>query len=77
MFKLSENYEVDRRVLKCDYVRFSPAELSTINTPNSQIYIKMLREDSVFSLLNSYLDLNFEIIKKADSSGYGNGNDIL
>ena len=26
--------------------------------------------------MNSYLDLNFEAIKKADDSRYGNGNDI-
>ena len=76
MFKLNENYEVDRRILECDYIRYSPAETSTINTPNSQIYINIPREDSVISLLNSYLDLNFEVIKKADNSRYGNGNDI-
>ena len=76
MFKLNENYEVDRRILKCDYIRYSPAETSTINTPNSQIYINIPREDSVISLLNSYLDLNFEVIKKDDNSRYANGNDI-
>ena len=53
MFKLNESYEVDRRILKCDYIRYSPAETSTINTPNSQIYINIPREDSVISLLNS------------------------
>ena len=76
MFKLNENYEVDRRILKCDYIRYSPAETSTINTPNGQIYINIPREDSVISLLNSYLDLNFEVIKRVDNSRYGNGNDI-
>ena len=76
MFKLNENYEVDRRILKCDYIRYSPAETSTINTPNSQIYINIPREDSVIRLLNCYLDLNFEVIKKADDSRCGNGNDI-
>ena len=76
MFKLNENKEVDRRILKCDYIRYSPAETSTINTPNSQIYINIPREDSVISFLNSYLDLNFEVIKRADNSRYGNGNDI-
>ena len=76
MFKLNANYEVDRRIEKCDYIRYSPAETSTINTPNSQIYINIPREDSVISLLNSYLDLNFEVIKKADNSRYGTGNDI-
>ena len=76
MFKLNENYEVDRKILKCDYIRYSPAETSTINTPNSQIYINIPREDSVISLLNSYLDLSFEVIKKDDNSRYANGNDI-
>ena len=76
MFKLNENYEVDRKILKCDYIRYSPAETSTINTPNSQIYINIPREDSVISLLNSYLDLSFEVIRKDDNSRYANGNDI-
>ena len=78
MFKLNENYEVDRKILKCDCIRYSLAETSTVNTPNSQmyIYINIPREDSVISLLNSYLDLNFEVIKKVDDSRYGNGNDI-
>ena len=76
MFKLNENYEVDRKIFKCDYFRYSPAETSTINTPNSQININIPREDSVISLLNSYLDLNFEVMKKDDNSRYANGNDI-
>ena len=37
MFKLNEIYEFDRRIMKCDYIRYSPIETSTINTPNSQI----------------------------------------
>ena len=70
MFKLNENYEVDRRILKCDYVRYSPAETSTINTSNSQICLIIPIGDSVISLLKSYLDLNFEVIKRADNSKY-------
>ena len=76
MFKLNENYEVDRRILKCDCIRYSPAETSTINTPHSQIYINIPRKDSVISLLNSYLDLSFEVVKRVDNSRYANGNDI-
>ena len=55
MFKLSENFEVDRRIVKCDYIRYSPSEISTINTAKSQVYINIPREDSVISLLNNYL----------------------
>ena len=28
MFNLCEKYEVDRRILKCDYIRYSPSEIS-------------------------------------------------
>ena len=76
MLKINEIFEVDRRILKCEYIRYSPAETTTINTPNSQIYINIPREDSVTSLLNGCLDLSFEVIKRVDNSRYGNGNDI-
>ena len=76
MFKLSENYEIDRRILKCDYIRYSPAEISTINTPNSQTYINIPREDSLLSLLNSYLELNFDVLKAATIDRYANTDDI-
>ena len=76
MFKLSENYEVDRRILKCDYIRYSPAEISTINTANSQIYINIPREDSVISLLNIYLELDFDVLRVDNSNSYVDANDI-
>ena len=76
MFKLNEKSDIARRFLKCDFIRYSPAETSTINTPNSQMYVNIPGEDSVISLLNCYLDLNFEVIKRADNSIYANGDDI-
>ena len=76
MFKLSEKYEVDRKILKCDYIRYSPSEISTMNTPNSQIYIIIPREDSVFSLLNSYIEINFDVLKAVTSNRYADADDI-
>ena len=76
MFNLCEKYEVDRRILKCDYVRYSPSEISTINTANSQIYINIPREDSIISLLNSYLDLNFDVVHAATNNRYADNNNI-
>ena len=76
MFKLSENYEIDRRILKCDYIRYSPAEISTINTANSQIYIIIPREVSVISLLNSYIELNFDVSRVDIGNRYVDANDI-
>ena len=51
MFKLSEKYQIDRRILKCNYIGNSPPEISTIDTPDSQVYIVIHGEDSVISLL--------------------------
>ena len=76
MFNLCEKYEVDRRFLKSDFIRYSPSEIFTINTANSQIYINIPREDSLISLLNSYLDLNFEVVHAATNNRYVDGNDI-
>ena len=76
MFKLNEKYEINRDILKCDYIRYSPSEISTINTANSQVYINIPREDSVISLLNSYLEINFDVLHAATTNRYIDGNDI-
>ena len=76
MFKLNEKYEINREILKCDYIRYSPSEISTINTANSQVYINIPREDSVISLLNSYLELNFDMLRADNSNRYIDNNDI-
>ena len=76
MFKLSEKYSVKGDNLKCDYIRYSPSEISTINTANSQAYINIPREDSVISLLNSYLELNFDVLHAATKNRFADGNDI-
>ena len=76
MFKLTEKIEVNRKILKCGYIRYSPCEISTINTPNSQLYINIPREDSVISLLNSFIELNFDVLKAATSNRYADTDDI-
>ena len=69
MFKPSEKYSVNRDILKCDYIRYSPSEISTKNTANSQVYINI-------SLTNSYLELNFDVLHAATNNRYADGNDI-
>ena len=76
MFKLNEKYEINRDILKCDYIRYSPSETSTMNTAKSQVYININREDSVISLLNSYLEINFDVLHAATNNRYVDGNDI-
>ena len=76
MFKLSEKHSINRDILKSDFIQYSPSEISTINTPNSQVYINIHREDSVIPLLNSYLELNFDVLQAATNNRYADGNDI-
>ena len=76
MFKLNENYEVDRRITKCDYLRYSPSEINPISTANSQINVNIPRELSVISLLNNYLDLNFDVNHADTNNWYVDNNDI-
>ena len=76
MFKLSKKYEIDRKILNCDYIRYSPSEISTKNTANSQIYVNIPREDSLISSVQSYLDLNFDILNAATNNRYADGENI-
>ena len=76
MFKLNEKYEVDQKILKCNYIRNSPNDTGTINTPNTQLYINTPREDSVLILLNSYLGLYFDVFHAATNNRYADGTDI-
>ena len=75
MFELSDNYEVDRKILKYDYIRCSLAGTSTIITPNSHKGINIPREGYVLSMLNRFLDFNFEVMKTAGDSRFANGDD--
>ena len=76
MFKLSEKYQIYRRILKCDYIRYSPSEISTINTANLQINKNIPREHSLISLLKNYLDLNFDVLHAATNTRYVDNIDI-
>ena len=76
MFTLNEGYKIKRNNLKCDFIRYCPSEISTINTPNSQIYINIPREVSVFGLLNSYIELNCDVLHAGTGNRYADGDDI-
>ena len=67
---------MNRNILKCDYRRYSPSEISTKNTPNSQTNINKLREDDKNSVLKSFHDLHFDVLNAATNIRYADGNDI-
>ena len=59
-----------------DCIRYSPSEKSTIYTAISQLYIRISREGSVISSLNSYLDLNFVVSHAASGNRYADNNGL-
>ena len=63
-------------ILKCDFISYSPSDIGTINTANSQIYIKLHREDSVISLLKSCLGLYFDVLHAATNNSFVDNIDI-
>ena len=76
MFKLIEKYEINRNFLKCDFITYSPSDIRTIDTANSQKHNKLPREDSVNSLLIGYLHLDFDEVHAASNDRYADNNDI-
>ena len=78
MFKLNGNYEVDRKILKCVYIRYSRSETSTIVNRKLLIvkYIIFPRGDFMISLLGSPLRANFDVLYAATNNRYIDGDDI-
>ena len=76
MLKLSEKNENKGNILKCGCIPYSPSEITTISAAISQVYINIHREDCVISLLNSYIDLNFDVLHAATNNRYADGDNI-
>ena len=53
-------------MLKVEYLIYSSSELSTKSTTNSPKYVKIPRDYSVILFLNSYPDLNFDVVQTAN-----------
>ena len=61
LFKLSKKHVIDRPILKCDCIRYTPPSLNLINGKCNQIFIDLPREYSAISLKDSYLEVHFNV----------------
>ena len=77
MFKLNEKYEVNGNIFNCDFIRYSPSEIGTINTAKSQVCIFIPIGYSVISHLCSYLDLKFVVLQAASNDRYVDNNNTM
>ena len=65
MPSLFETVEEERPILKCDLIRYVVLFLATKNEIRSQVHIDELKECSLFSIKDSYLELFFHVLVSA------------
>ena len=66
---------MDKPIHKIDFIKYNPSSLATINNNNSNISIIFPREDAYICLQNSYISLEFEVLKN-DDTRYADGDQI-
>ena len=66
---------MDKPIHKIDFIKYSHSSLATINDSNSNISIIFPREDAYICLQNSYISLEFEVLKN-DDTRYADGDQI-
>ena len=66
---------MDKPIHNIDFIEYSPSNLATINNNNSNISIIFPREDAYICLQNSYISLEFEVLKN-DDTRYADGDQI-
>ena len=62
-FSLKSKYTLEKPIHKIDFIKYSPSSLATVNINNSNISISLPREDAYICLQNSYISLEFEVLK--------------
>ena len=77
MFKLSQKHIVDRPILICDFIRYTPPSLNLVKGENNQIFNDIPRQDTAISLKDSYLELDFNVTYEAGAHArYADGEHI-
>ena len=75
MFSLKNKYTLEKPIHKIDFIKYSPSSLATINNTNSNTTISFPREDTYICLQNSFISLEFEVLKN-NNTRYADGDEI-
>ena len=67
MFSLKNKHALDKPIHKIDFIKYSPNSLATVNNNKSNISVSLPREDAYICLQNSYISLDFEVLKQDDT----------
>ena len=75
MFSLKSKYTLEKPIHKIDFIKYSPSSLATVNNTNSNISVSLPREDAYICLPNSFISLEFEVLKN-NNTRYIDGDEI-
>ena len=75
MFSLKNKYTLEKPINKIDFIKYNPSKLATVNNANSNVSISLAREDAYICLQNSFISLEFEVLKN-NKTRYTNGDEI-
>ena len=76
LFVLKEKYFLDRPIHKQDFIQYKPSSLATVNNTNTAININIPREDAYITLQNSFLGIEFEVLKN-DNTKYADNDQLV
>ena len=72
MFSSKNKYTLEKPIHKIDFIKYSPSSLATIKNANSNVSISLPREDAYIFLQNSYISLEFEVLKNNNTRNANN-----
>ena len=75
MFSLKSKYTLEKPIHKKDFIKYNPSSLATVNNANWNISVSLPREDAYICLQNSFISLEFEVLKN-NNTRYTNGDEI-
>ena len=67
LFSFKIKYAIDKSIHKINFINYSPNCLATISKNNSNIPISLLKEDAYICSQNSYISVEFEVVKNDDT----------
>ena len=75
MFSFLSKYTLEKHIHKIDFIKYSPNSLATTNNANSNISVSLPREDAYICLQNSFISLEFEVLKN-NNTRYADNDQI-
>ena len=75
MFSLKSKYTLEKPIQNIDFIKYSPSSLATVKNANSNTSISFPREDAYICLQNSFISVEFEVLKN-DDTRYVDNNEL-